>query len=393
MKFSVFKPSRDVDFQRSLVVDADNHFKELIDGYCLNVGFKESENFTDFDSAWLKMQDNKYDLIVIDWSTKSEMSSSAFFNRVKLHPKFKNTPIVVLTGFKVKGDFRLVHEFPFTWVVEKPFTEALFHETIEEVAAELEWLSRSKDSLGDLLKEAVQNPKKVEKILAGYVRNSKYPEKSGLIFGQALYGIGKYELAEKVFKKPVSLKSKNVTVLNELGKTLAKQQKFDEAYKVLQVATNLSPDNMKRLCMMGERYLKENKMDAAEGEFKKANAIDPFYKRAAEGLKLAKTSNEFLAEQDIESQSIEHKFASLMNTIGIAKVRASDVKEGLEHYKSALYFLDQNEEKAKVMFNIGLGYLRRRFLDENALEWFRKSSDESGGSLPKVEGYILASLP
>ena len=148
MKFSVFKPSRDVDFQRSLVVDADNHFKELIDGYCLNVGFKESENFTDFDSAWLKMQDNKYDLIVIDWSTKSEMSSSAFFNRVKLHPKFKNTPIVVLTGFKVKGDFRLVHEFPFTWVVEKPFTEALFHETIEEVAAELEWLSRSKDSLG-----------------------------------------------------------------------------------------------------------------------------------------------------------------------------------------------------------------------------------------------------
>ena len=210
-----------------------------------------------------------------------------------------------------------------------------------------------------------------------------------MIFGQALYGIGKYELAEKVFKSLSRLNRKNVTVLNELGKTLAKQQKFDEAYKVLQVATNLSPDNMKRLCMMGEISLKENKMDAAEGEFKKANAIDPFYKRAAEGLKLAKTSNEFLAEQDIESQSIEHKFASLMNTIGIAKVRASDVKEGLEHYKSALYFLDQNEEKAKVMFNIGLGYLRTR-LDENALEWFRKSSDESGGSLPKVEGYILA---
>ena len=117
--------------------------------------------------------------------------------------------------------------------------------------------------------------------------------------------------------------------------------------------------------------------------------MDPFYRRAAEGLKLAETSNEYFTQQDIEPQSIEFKFASLMNTIGIAKVRASDVKDGLEHYKSALYFIDTTDDRAKVMFNIGLGYLRAK-LDNEALEWFEKSSEESGGKFAKVEGYIGA---
>ena len=171
--------------------------------------------------------------------------------------------------------------------------------------------------------------------------------------------------------------------------TLTKQQKFDEAYKVLKKATTLSPDNMKRLCMMGEISLKDNSMDAASEEFEKASKIDPFYKRAAEGVKLADTANEYFAEQEIEAQSLEFKFASLMNTIGIAKVRASDVKDGLEHYKSALYFIDTSNDKAKVMFNIGLGYLRAK-LNEEALEWFEKSSEESGGSFSKVEKHIVA---
>lgn len=389
MKFSVFKSSRDVNFNKALIIDSDDHFKELLEAYCFEVGFEAADKYNDFESAWVNMQKTKYDLIIIDWSAKGKLLPSAFFNRLKLHPSFKNIAVIVCTGFKAKGDFRLVHEFPFTWVIEKPFPSALFQETLEEVATEMEWFKSNKSKLSKLLKEVIDSPEKTDKVLAAFVRSSKYPEKSGLIMGQALYAKGKYEQAEMVYKSLSNLNRKNVTVLNELGKTLAKQQKFEEAYKVLKKASSMSPDNMKRLCMMGEISLKDNSMDAASAEFGQAAKIDPFYTRAAEGLKLAETSNEYFAEQDIEAQSIEFKFASLMNTIGIAKVRASDVKDGLEHYKSALYFIDTSSEKAKVMFNIGLGYLRAK-LDDEALEWFVKSSEESGGSFSKVEQYIGA---
>ena len=267
MKFSVFKSSRDVNFNNALVVDADDHFKELIEGYCEGLGFESVDKYNDFQSAWLKMQDSDYDLIVIDWSTKGALCSAAFFNRLKLHPQFKNTAVVVCTGFKAKGDFRLVHEFPFTWVIEKPFPAALFQETMEEVATEMEWFKANKAKLSKLMKEVIDSPEKTEKVLAGFVRNSKYPEKSGLIMGQALYATGRYEQAETVFRSLSNLNRKNVTVLNELGKTLAKQKKYDQAYEVLKKATTMSPDNIKRLCMMGEISLKDNSMDNASSEF------------------------------------------------------------------------------------------------------------------------------
>ena len=78
MKFSVFKSSRDVNFSNALVVDADDHFKELIEGYCEGLGFESVDKYNDFQSAWLKMQDSDYDLIVIDWSTKGALCSAAF---------------------------------------------------------------------------------------------------------------------------------------------------------------------------------------------------------------------------------------------------------------------------------------------------------------------------
>ena len=70
MKFSVFKSSRDINFDKALIIDSDDHFKELIEGYCFEVGFESADKYNDFESAWLNMQKTKYDLIIIDWSAK-----------------------------------------------------------------------------------------------------------------------------------------------------------------------------------------------------------------------------------------------------------------------------------------------------------------------------------
>ncbi len=63
------------------------------------------------------------------------------------------------------------------------------------------------------------------------------------MLGKILYAGQKFELAEAIFRRQSELKKNDPSVYNNLGQSLAKQNKFDEAIKHMSIAAELDPDS------------------------------------------------------------------------------------------------------------------------------------------------------
>jgi tetratricopeptide (TPR) repeat protein len=218
------------------------------------------------------------------------------------------------------------------------------------------------------------------------LQSSPYPAPLLLMFGRYLSREKCWDEAREFLQQVVRKDRRNVLALNELGKVLHASGRHREAIAVLTEADTLSPDNLKRICHLGELHLHECQLHDARHSFERALTIDAQSERAQKGHDLTVNALEFL-QKETESGSFPQSFASLMNTIGISKVRSGFLDDGIQHYESALHFLRDAEVKAKVMFNMGLGYLRHQQGDK-ALLWFTRSARTGGPGYAKARTYV-----
>ena len=79
-------------------------------------------------------------------------------------------------------------------------------------------------------------------------------------------------------------------------------------------------------------------------------------------------------------------FAGILNCIGVNMVRSGQFSDGIEHYNSALVHVNDEGIKAKLSFNLGLGYLRWK-KPQQALDWFQRSKTYNP-EFKKAEKYI-----
>jgi tetratricopeptide (TPR) repeat protein len=326
------------------------------------------------------------ELIILDWNAKGPNSGVAAFNRLRHDPRFIGVPILVISGFVDRNDFRLLEEFALTRLVEKPFTAGVFIDAVQSLQNELDWVKAHEKPLRKLL----QNPetsgtprvKKMHKLL----QSAPYPAPLLLMFGRYLSREKRWDEARDFLQHVVREDRGNVLALNELGKVLHASGRHREAITVLKQASTLSPDNLKRICHIGELHLHQCQLDDARHNFERVLTLDTKWERAQRGLDLTMNALEYLHEQ-AENGSVAQSFASLMNTIGISKVHSGRLEEGIQHYESALHFIREPELRAKVMFNMGLGYLRHRVADK-ALLWFMRSTKSGGGQFIKARAYV-----
>ena len=209
---------------------------------------------------------------------------------------------------------------------------------------------------------------------------------SAAMYGRVLRLKSHHKESEEVLRWALGADPNHVALLNEIGKLYHVMGRHHESLKYLRRAGSLSPDNTKRLCLIGELELGEKNVKVARESFSDALSIDPFYKRAREGAELVEEADDFLSD-NLREGSTNNSFASLMNTIGINKVRSGRLDDGIKHYRSALNFIDDPHTKAKVMFNIALGYLRHNHIKE-ALLWFMRSSRTGLGLYQKADSYV-----
>jgi tetratricopeptide (TPR) repeat protein len=385
MKISVLKSKLALGFQRAAAIEADAHIAAQIRGYAEDVGVPRLDVYRDAEPLFSQDQTH-YDLIILDWNAKGPNSGMCAFNRLRHDPRFAAVPILVISGFVDRNDFRLLEEFALTRLVEKPFTSGVFIEAIQSLQHELDWVHAHEKPLRKLLlgPESTSMPrvKKMHKLL----QSAPYPAPLLLMFGRYLSREKRWSEARNFLQDVVREDRGNVLALNELGKVLHASGQHREAISVLKEADTLSPDNLKRICHLGELHLHQCELDDARQKFERVLNMDAGWERAQKGHDLTLNALEYL-HQKSETGSVPQSFASLMNTIGISKVHSGRLEEGIEHYESALHFIREPELRAKVMFNMGLGYLRHR-VEEKALLWFMRSAKSGGTQFAKANAYV-----
>jgi tetratricopeptide (TPR) repeat protein len=192
--------------------------------------------------------------------------------------------------------------------------------------------------------------------------------------------------AEGLLRRALEKDAGSILAQSELGKVLHAQGRFAEAHDVLSKAHALSPKNLHRLCLLGEIELATGDAESAAKHFKQALAIDSDDEKARAGLV---TAANVAALPPVQRKSPEmlRSMAGLMNITAISLVKKGQHEAAIKQYQAAFHFITSNDDRARIAFNLGLGYLRWERPDD-ATMWFKKSLDFSGGTFDKARDYL-----
>lgn len=372
------------ELKRVLVVDDDEVARNLIANYLRKLGVEKVDMLEDGDDAWSSLQEFTYECIVLDWKLPG-LSGMALFNRIRRLRQYRTTPMLVVSGFLEKDDFRLLQEYPCTALMEKPFTKVLFENKLAELVREKEWYGQNV-ALVDTLLDAVQRDAgKTESLLKQLLKKAPNPIPLAVLVARRLIDAEMFASAEKVLRGVLKVDADCIVAMNELGKVLHHMGRYKQSLEMLRNATKLSPQNLARLCLLGEVELNLRDPESAKAYFDKVLEADGDDDVAKSGNIVARNMEE--AMEAPTAAHVAQSFASIMNTMGIAYVRGGDFKRGIEQYKAAMPFLHESNDSARVAFNLGLGFLRWG-KPEAALPWFQKSEQLATDGFAKSAGYV-----
>lgn len=362
--------------EKILVIEDDNDILEMTSGYLAESGYLV-DPAANGDDGWELARKNDYAVIILDWKFPGVLSGLAFLNRLRAAPGKQTTPVIVISGFLSKKDFSFLKEFAFTDKLEKPFSVAHLGKVMAMLTAEAAWYNKRESFLMAAFRD-LEDKIDDEGIAAirTTIATSPRPARLMLTAGRYLREKAEYGYAEQLLMAGLKMDPTSPMLFNELGKVYLQMSRFAEARKALLKAQELSPDNIERLCSLGNLSLRDHDVAQAQSYFDQASAIDATNDLSVSGQALCRNVDHFLRNHPTDA--IPNSYAGLLNAIGIMMVQEGDFAEGLEHYKAALTHLERDSLKAKLAFNLGLGYLRWQ-KEDLALPWFKLASNLQPG--------------
>lgn len=370
--------------ERVIVIDDDPTISLSVATAMRKLGVESVSPFTGGSAAWEAIKEQEFDLFILDWKLP-QISGVALLNRIRGIPKYRFVPILVISGFITGKDFRLVEELPLTLLVEKPFNLNFLIMKFQTLSKEYQWFLEEKSKIEGLLRDLDGKKASALTEVAAVIASAPKPTPLRIATARILIEHNRDQEAELILEDTVKADPNCVVALHELGKLQLRSGRFEEALRTLAMAEQQSPQNLERLCLMGNVSLNTLDTESAQDYFRKALAIDGEDQTALAGSKIATNMNEYFSRFDVTT--VPASFAGLMNAIGISLVRTGNFENGIEHYKSAMFYVDKDELKAKLAFNVGLGFMRWR-KPEGAKEWFQKAWDLSGETHHRAHSYL-----
>ena len=349
-----------------LILEDDVPLAGMLTNELRSIGVRSVDRYENGNQAWKACQKKHYDFIIMDWKVPA-LSSLALFNRLKQDSYYRNTPIMVMSGFLDKKDFSLLGEFHNASNIEKPFAVKFLINKMQVLLKESRWFVQQESRFKSLVSELERNQELDENELIKVVNEAPNPVPVAICLAKALREKLKYDLAESILLKALKY-SDNTVLLSEIGKIYLQKGDNEKAKSFLKRATKKSPDNLERLCNLGDLHLKDLDVEEANEAFHRACSIDNENPIAKSGKVLVNNIEKWMSGVI----SIPETFAGILNSIGVNMVRSGQFSDGIEHYNSALIHVNDEIIKAKLSFNLGLGYLRWNKPQE-ALDWFQKS--------------------
>lgn len=383
------KTSENLDGKRSaLVIEDDEQFADLLKDYLEeHPAFGRIEFATDGLQGIELARTMRPDLVVLDWRLP-KMSGLVVFNRLQDLPA-PHPGILIASGLLDPDDLRLIAEHRAVRSIQKPFSQEQFEEKASEVMLEQDFVQHRTAEATELLAAAAQDPQKALKGLFDILGKSQQPIPLGLDFARIARSNGEFEVARNLIAWVLKKSPDNAVALFELGRVLYALKQPQEALRALARAQALSPKNIARMKLIGTANLHTLNANDASKAFQQILKVDPTDEVAKAGVAAATMLKERPEGEKPApgSDGQAPSFASIANMMGITAVAAGRHAEGIERYKSALDFLTDPEEKARVLFNIGLGFVRWQKPD-SAATWFEKAVEVSGGKFSKAGRYL-----
>ncbi|MBF0441432.1 MAG: response regulator [Oligoflexales bacterium] len=352
-----------------LVIDDDIAIAKNIENILRKQGYRNIASATDGQLAWNFLKKKKVDFIFLDWNIP-KIHGMALLNRIRQEKKYQYTPIAVVSGYLKKQDFSLLDEFPLITKISKPFYLATIIGALKELTTEVEWYSTQMEVVSTLLDKIISGESNSYEPLINLLKNSPRKLPIALMAAKMLRNQGIYKDAESMLSWCLKDKPDNVQVLSELGKLYLKKGDYTKALDMMKKAQEHCPNNIDRLCDMGNAHMHLIQPEEAKNAFDHASTVDKNNTIARQGHKLAHEMISFISANPEMSTKVT--FASILNAIGISQTKTGNYDDGIDHYQSAMSYVQDHEMQSKLCFNLGLCYLRWRKPDE-AEPWFEKS--------------------
>lgn len=369
----------------ALIVEDDEMMTTLLRDYLESFGIKESVSAPDGSSAWKLVREQTFDLIILDWRVPGA-SGLTLFNRIRQLPGYGITPICISSGLLTREDCFLLEEYPVTRLLEKPYTEEIFIECIERLLIDSQWQQLNLGRLEELVAGIRAKDLSALGTLQTMLKMSPNLVPVTINAAKILRSHGLAREAEGLLRRALERDASSILAQSELGKVLHVQGRFAEAHDVLRKAQELSPKNLQRLCLLGEIDLATGDAESAAKHFKQALTIDGDDEKARAGLVTAGNIAALPPEQR-KSPELLRSMAGLMNITAVSLVKKGEHEAAIKQYQAAFHFITSDDDRTRIAFNLGLGYLRWERPDDAAI-WFKKSLDFSGGTFGKARDYL-----
>ena len=376
--------------QTVLVIEDDVSIQAIVRDNLIQLGIPEIDAYERGDEGWAAALGKSYEFIILDWKIPG-ISGSILLNRFRQHSYYEKIPILVVSGFINRKDFSLVEELMMTEKMEKPFRGKMLVRGLKELMEKYYWYKEQELVIKKCYQQSANEDEKIYLATLELIKKSPHPTLTTAISCRLL-ATKKKSIADRLMKKVMATNRSTVFLTNELGNLLFLNHKFEEAFECFTRCQKRSPENIMRLCNLGEIGLRQINTGRSEHFFQEALAIDGANEIAMAGLEISKNIDEFRIFNG-DSENTSSSFAGLLNNVGIFLVRNQQFHRGMKHYENSLKFIRDGDFKAKLAFNLGLGYLRWEKPKE-ALVWFRNAISFSPhfkkpvSYIEKIEKYL-----
>lgn len=368
---------------RVLIVEDDESVGLILKEALEDFGIPDVVHEMEGQRAWQLCADRNFDFFILDWAVP-QVNGLALFNRIRQHRIYAETPILVVSGFVNKKDFRLVEEAPFSAILEKPVVFPTLKNKMELLLKEQAWFRSVEKKVKEVFEKLSGNPSFACEKITQVLEKSPNPVPLGIFAARQFRALGQFAYGETILQQVFNRVPNSLIVMTEMGQLKLHQNDHQAAAQLFESAQRLSPENVSRLCLIANTRLQALQFEEAQKAFATALRIDRTNPEARKGQKLTEQLEEFQrANPGLEGSK---NLVSLLNGVGITMVRSGNISEGLKHYKNAWRYIFGEEAKSRLAFNIGLAYIREKS-PRQAYRWFCKSAELSDNSFEKAIAY------
>lgn len=115
-----------------LVVDDFSTMRRIVKNLLRDLGFSNTHEADDGNTAWPMLQNGDFDFVVTDWNMPG-MSGIDLLKKIRSDERLKGTPVLMVTAEAKRDQIVAAAQAGVNGYVVKPFTAAALKEKIEKI--------------------------------------------------------------------------------------------------------------------------------------------------------------------------------------------------------------------------------------------------------------------